>query len=564
MSFLNKYKDLSPEKTIENIKQFFSNRGYEIRLRNNSYSEINTWSCNLDLYYNNILISSQNGKGLTELYSLASGYAELYERFCNRCAIKNNLFFMAESFSHLTSEQISFSDLNKDIIQKFLNKIIPAEEQENYLKKMLLNRVYADEYKDIFSDKKIILDERIVEYLCGSVGMSAGNTIEEAINQALSEICEKASSHRFYLENVDNYYLINKELITNNTLKNHIKQIEDLGYYFYIFDLSYNFKLPTLMSLLIDPYTCTMQVNFGAFPVFDIALERIITELYQGAYSFKRAPRYIQSPYRDNNVLSVLTEYANAITDAAYFPEDFLKKSIIVESFNKEVFLSEGNYSNAEINEYFKKLSEKLNYSFYYKDNSLCDEIKAIQCFCPELDYSSPATEKYKNSSTIFKKEQLKNAYALLNIPFLILMEESNEKILSEIIKSFNFVNETGREPYLLGTLLKGDQWLPIGKIKMASEFFLQSLPTLTKDTFFQTIFFEKARYFATLQAYSKSYTEEEIKYIFKNFFNKEVKNLDIEQCQNHFYLITEIYIKLIKDFIQSDIYHNYVATYFN
>ena len=36
------------------------------------------------LLLNNKVIFTSNGKGVTKEYALASGYAELYERFCNK------------------------------------------------------------------------------------------------------------------------------------------------------------------------------------------------------------------------------------------------------------------------------------------------------------------------------------------------------------------------------------------------------------------------------------------------------------------------------------------------
>jgi hypothetical protein len=40
------------------------------------------------------------------------------------------------------------------------------------------------------------------------------------------------------------------------------------------------------MSLIINKITHAISINLGSFPIFDIALERILTELYQGFESF--------------------------------------------------------------------------------------------------------------------------------------------------------------------------------------------------------------------------------------------------------------------------------------
>jgi ribosomal protein S12 methylthiotransferase accessory factor YcaO len=50
--------------------------------------------------------------------------------------------------------------------------------------------------------------------------------------------------------------------------------------------MSYIYKVPVLMSLIVNKKTHTVTINIGASPVFEIAVERVLTELYQGTYSF--------------------------------------------------------------------------------------------------------------------------------------------------------------------------------------------------------------------------------------------------------------------------------------
>ena len=79
----NKYKDRLPEDTINIIKDFFSKKGFEIEEAIIKNPMPNIWWCRVILKYNNIEIQGANGKGTTKCYALASGYAELYERYCN-------------------------------------------------------------------------------------------------------------------------------------------------------------------------------------------------------------------------------------------------------------------------------------------------------------------------------------------------------------------------------------------------------------------------------------------------------------------------------------------------
>ena len=81
--FNSKYKDRLPSETVAIVKEFFESRNYQVKEMLNFKTEALTWTCRIEIYKNNIYILGANGKGMTEEFSLASGYAELYERFAN-------------------------------------------------------------------------------------------------------------------------------------------------------------------------------------------------------------------------------------------------------------------------------------------------------------------------------------------------------------------------------------------------------------------------------------------------------------------------------------------------
>ena len=47
-----------------------------------------------------------------------------------------------------------------------------------------------------------------------------------------------------------------------------------------VYDISYNIGLPIIMSVIVSPGPNLITVNISSFPIFDIALERVITETY--------------------------------------------------------------------------------------------------------------------------------------------------------------------------------------------------------------------------------------------------------------------------------------------
>jgi ribosomal protein S12 methylthiotransferase accessory factor YcaO len=48
----------------------------------------------------------------------------------------------------------------------------------------------------------------------------------------------------------------------------------------HIIDFSYNYNVPVLCAIVVNKSTHAVSVNLGAAPVFDIACERVLTELH--------------------------------------------------------------------------------------------------------------------------------------------------------------------------------------------------------------------------------------------------------------------------------------------
>ncbi len=97
------------------------------------------------------------------------------------------------------------------------------------------------------------------------------------------------------------------------------------------------------MSVLINKKEKNIGINCGAFPVIDIALERIITELYQGVTSFKRFHNNEPMiPYKDMPHEKILRTNFSTFAFLRNFPENFFNK-LKTSNYNKDIFL-EGNY----------------------------------------------------------------------------------------------------------------------------------------------------------------------------------------------------------------------------
>lgn len=75
------YKDRDCQETIYIIKNFFTSKNFNLTYKLN-ISENSIYSYHIKLFYKDLLILFSNGKGISQEAALASGLAELYERFC--------------------------------------------------------------------------------------------------------------------------------------------------------------------------------------------------------------------------------------------------------------------------------------------------------------------------------------------------------------------------------------------------------------------------------------------------------------------------------------------------
>jgi ribosomal protein S12 methylthiotransferase accessory factor len=206
-----KYKDRAPAETITILEDFFKNGNYDIKINNITESECGTWFCHIELWKNEFFIQSSNGKGINKEYCLASGLAELYERFCIGCP--NNLNICYEDSLYDEEEKLTLSDIfSCDYIMDFFNAYSNNEQIKQKIVKIITNNKPVGLKYTSIMDKHhhIILEPRLMMKINGSQGMSAGNTLNEAIVQANCELYEKYLSFYFFDSYQNNtYYALN-------------------------------------------------------------------------------------------------------------------------------------------------------------------------------------------------------------------------------------------------------------------------------------------------------------------------------------------------------------------
>lgn len=291
----NKHKDSLPEDTLSHIQAILMRIGIATE---NSWVENGNSGC----YSNRITIPptglGANGKGTDKSYALASGYAELMER------IQNNILYTGElspsdkeygGFSYFPDQkQMSADEILKEN-NPFTNYIFSSlgcktEFDKSHAIKKSMNWFHCPNmefecipFADIDNKKIIYLPQEMLFAIYGSNGMAAGNSMEEALVQGLAEILERYVNRKIILEHICPPSVPRSYIEDIPLLNKIINKIEEGGnYQVVVKDCSLGRGLPVLASIIIDKKIGGFGVKFASHPSFQVALERTLTEAFQG------------------------------------------------------------------------------------------------------------------------------------------------------------------------------------------------------------------------------------------------------------------------------------------
>ena len=170
-------KDKKPKDTIEYIENIL----YQNHIKYHLTSERN--NCNsfysVRVEIDNDLKIGANGKGMTYELALASGLAELMERLQSRNGMK--FWYSTKNYPDKAFE---CEYLCHDLLEKNIHNDFGRFEGSKLYQ-------YRINYVNEITKKKVSVPNRLVNLLCGSNGLCAGNSKEEAIVQGALEIFER-------------------------------------------------------------------------------------------------------------------------------------------------------------------------------------------------------------------------------------------------------------------------------------------------------------------------------------------------------------------------------------
>lgn len=237
-----------------------------------------------------------NGKGSSKLAALASAYGELFERLATHMEFSDYFLGLEnanDKFVHFEDEKwtrINHEDpqIPNDLLNANLRHFYCEENNVNLedlvdLQSSSFDRgVCSLPFVNARNGEKVYFPINLLDNLYGSNGMSAGNTEYEALVQGLSEIIERYVKRQVIAKGISlpqiPSEIISKYPKSAQTLSllqsNDIKAI--------CYDASLGGKFPVVCVVLINQRNGSAVASFGSHPIFEVALDRTLTELMQG------------------------------------------------------------------------------------------------------------------------------------------------------------------------------------------------------------------------------------------------------------------------------------------
>lgn len=392
-----KYKQQSPENTINTIRNILHNKG--VFLKETSFKNDGMNSCRLSIISHSLesLDIGTNGKGMSYLYALASGYAEFLERLQNDMLLTHSVFRFLYERSRLKSNQASNFDvfINKNgLYPEFVHSCdekwvpleevitvygqtirqmlsIPDEEDLNQTLQAILGKkqVVMVPFYSTKEQKEILFPIDLALISDGSNGMCAGNTPQEAILQGLCEIFERYAIKRLFFERLtpptipDSYFQGTEIFHRMQILK------KSRGYDFVIKDCSLGLGLPVIGLLTVDKRRNAYNFKLGADFVYTTALERCFTELYQSRVGSITVPfLYVDDTLSDDDTRKQHEEYMKIVKNGTgQWPKEIFSG---VSSYHFSGFNSCYGTDDALDIRHSVDLVERLGSSVLIRDNS--------------------------------------------------------------------------------------------------------------------------------------------------------------------------------------------------
>ncbi len=284
-----KGKDDCLERSIVNMQTILKEAGFDIVEASWLNPVTNVFS--LHIYDARCPGLFTNGKGTSRKSTLASALGEYLERLSTNYffsdywleskpgeAKEGWLYYPTEkTFSRtnfkqcLNSDLWAFYDANNEI--EFEDLLSFNDTQES---------VRAIAMKNVATGETVYFPMNLFSNLYASNGLSAGNTAAEAQVQGLSEVFERWVKNKIMRENICLPEVPDEVVQGYPDVVQAVEALKKEGIALSIRDASLGGHFPVINVTLFEQKTGHCFASFGAHPMFEVALERTLTESLQG------------------------------------------------------------------------------------------------------------------------------------------------------------------------------------------------------------------------------------------------------------------------------------------
>lgn len=377
-----KFKDRAPTETVKTIQDTLSGLGLTIDEKYNDSGLENC--CSYRIQAEGAPQIASNGKGISKEFARASAYGEFIER--TQCGLffykyqsiyrdpMMNLQTFASDKKYMTAAELEATgDWMEPIIETYggnLTRKKLAQQCEMYA---CTNdgQILTVPFLNIATNQLVYLPVGFIEQIYSANGCCAGNTREEALVHGFSEILERKCDISALIKGSGLPRIPDEVLFKYSTIKKVIESIRREGIFdVAVFDLSENFDFPVVATRIINKKTQGYVVNAAADPVLEIAIQRTLTEIFQGrniktfdSVHTGQLLKDINAFPKNHNVLNLL-ETGNGIYTADFFAEEYTN----TEAYT--YFTDNSSKTNSELLDILLGLFKSLNKPIYIRNNS--------------------------------------------------------------------------------------------------------------------------------------------------------------------------------------------------
>ncbi len=272
-------KDCSPIETINKVITILNNRGIKIKETDLIKTDKGWVSIRLELEGLNGI--GVNGKGISYEYALASAYGELLERLWTQNLLSKDYKYFYKKAKEISGEQLTMQEK-----YLFLDVMNSTNEQSNVelIDKLMSVNEYCNigrEFKNLVDGMVIKMPINLVNFMCGTNGLCAGNSMEEAVSQGICELFERHVQKLIHFERII-LNDIDKSVFKDYHSGKLLKQLDNMGVQYIIKDCTLGGVFPVIGMIVLNKDRTKHLYALGSDVDINIALQRCITEIFQG------------------------------------------------------------------------------------------------------------------------------------------------------------------------------------------------------------------------------------------------------------------------------------------